>query len=59
MLHKEVLVASRELCDELLGDKITAGYVKDGAPRKFLLAMQDADRDSYSWINGVLAGLDK
>jgi hypothetical protein len=59
VLHKEVLVASRELCDELLGDKITAGYVKDGAPRKFLLAMQDADRDSFSWINGVLAGLDK
>jgi hypothetical protein len=59
VLHKEVLVASRELCDELLGDKITAGYVKDGAPRKFLLAMQDADRDSFIWINGVLAGLDK
>jgi hypothetical protein len=52
-------VASRELCDELLGDKITAGYVKDGAPRKFLLAMRDADKDAFSWINGVVAGLDK
>jgi hypothetical protein len=59
VLHKEVLVASRDLCNELLGDKITAGYVKDGAPRKFLLAMRDADKDAFSWINGVVAGLDK
>ncbi|MBV8744072.1 MAG: hypothetical protein JO134_03405 [Xanthobacteraceae bacterium] len=59
VLHKEVLVASRDLCDELLGDKITQGFVKDGAPRKFLLAMQDADKDAFSWVNGVLAGLNK
>ena len=59
VLHKGVLAASRDLCNELLGDKITPGFVKDDAQRKFLLAMQNADRDAFSWVDGVLAGLDK
>ncbi len=58
-LHTEVLVASRDLCNELLGDTITPGFVKGDAQRKFLLAMQDADRDAFGWINGILVGLDK
>jgi rubrerythrin len=60
-LHQQVIAASRSLCDELLlGTKDEPACVKDdSALRRFLLAMQDADKEACSWINGVLAGLDK